>query len=54
LKISYGSLKESEYLVEFAKKRGWIERSEADQLISMCDQIGKMLWGVINNADSGN
>ncbi|MCR4274627.1 MAG: four helix bundle protein [Candidatus Campbellbacteria bacterium] len=44
LKISYGSLKESMYLVQFAKDREWISLETHQKLYQMGDEIGKMLW----------
>lgn len=46
--ISYGSLKESKYLLHFALKRNYIEREKYLPLIDINEQIGKMLWGTIS------
>jgi len=46
LEISYGSLKESEYLLEFSRDEDLIDKKSDDFLnaISLADQIGAMLW----------
>ncbi len=45
--ISYGSLKEAKYLVEFSYKRKLINNKEYTELFNLADEIGKMLWTVI-------
>ncbi|KAA0205865.1 four helix bundle protein [Candidatus Uhrbacteria bacterium] len=47
LEISFSSLKETEYLVRFAKRRGWLGEHDADPLLSKMHRIGGMLWGTI-------
>lgn len=47
IEISYGSLKESLYLVKFSEKQAYIKRSDAGKLIEIGDEIGKMLWGIL-------
>lgn len=44
LQISYGSLKESRYLIEFSFKENYLSKNDRDQLISLADEIGAMLW----------
>jgi len=51
LKTSYGSLKESRYLVQFSHQRGWMDTEAGNELLSKSDRIGKMLWGTIDNHD---
>lgn len=46
--ISYGSLKESKYLVEFSFKRKYLNEKEFNNLFDKIDQIGAMLWGMIS------
>jgi len=41
---SYGSLKESKYLVYFSFTEEYIKKEDYDKLIIMADEIGKMLW----------
>lgn len=47
LEISYGSLKESKYLLDFSMQEGWLTPNETEPLIRDADRIGKMLWGII-------
>ncbi len=47
LEISYGSLQESKYLLEFSARRKWIDTDAKDKLINMSDEIGRMLWSTI-------
>ena len=51
LKIAYGSLKESEYLIQFSQERKWIEKPQARELLDLSDKIGRMLWGTIDAHD---
>lgn len=48
LEISYGSLKESKYLVYFSYKRGYIGEKEYQELVELAEQIGAMLWGTFS------
>lgn len=45
--ISYGSLKESKYLLSFAFKEGWITQTDYEQGLKMAEEIGAMLWTAI-------
>lgn len=45
--ISYGSLQESKYLLEFAIKEGWIEEADCKKTICLAEEIGAMLWRTI-------
>ncbi|HOK17596.1 MAG TPA: four helix bundle protein [Candidatus Paceibacterota bacterium] len=47
LEISYGSLKESKYLIYFSYKRKYLEKLEYQKLMDLTETIGAMLWGVI-------
>jgi|SRR3989339_1456651 len=47
LKISYGSLKEVEYLIDFSYKEKYINVDEFQESQNQLDQIGKMLWVLI-------
>ena len=44
LNISLGSLAETEYLLSFSVKLGYI-RNEPDHLYKLIDETGKTLWG---------
>jgi len=47
LEISYGSLKESKYLLYFSFCEKFITKNEYDKIIRLADEIGAMLWGII-------
>lgn len=49
IEISYGSLKESKYLIGFAQKEGYINIEECGKVEKIADEIAKMLWGMIKN-----
>ncbi len=42
--ISYGSLQESKYLVEFSFKENYINEEDYKKATTMADEIGAMLW----------
>lgn len=46
--ISYGSLKESAYLLSFALKENWITEDDFNQGLKLSDEIGAMLWTEIS------
>ena len=52
LEISYGSLKESKYLIEFSYKRKFIDQNLQKDLDNMNNRIGAMLWGTLKNLKS--
>lgn len=47
IEISYGSLKESKYLLYFSYKRNYLTKEEYDKAVNNADHIGKMLWGIL-------
>jgi four helix bundle protein len=47
LEISYGSLKESKYLLFFSYEEGYINKEEYESGLEMNDNIGKILWSII-------
>lgn len=47
--ISYGSLKESCYLVEFSFEENYISKEEYNKAIGMADEIGAMLYSTLKN-----
>jgi len=47
LEISFGSLKESKYLIEFSLKEGYLSKEAHDKAILAADEIGAMLWGIL-------
>jgi four helix bundle protein len=48
LETSYGSLKESEYLVYFSYTENYINESNFNKLAKMADEIGAMIWSTID------
>ena len=44
LEISYGSLKETKYLLYFSMKENFIPENEYIILSKMIDEVGAMLW----------
>ncbi|MBU0596584.1 four helix bundle protein [Patescibacteria group bacterium] len=49
---SYGSLKESKYLIYFCYTESYILQEDYDKLINMAEEIGAMLWSELNLAKS--
>lgn len=47
--ISYGSLKESKYLLDFSLKEGYLLEKDHKELASIADEIGAMLWRAIQS-----
>ncbi len=46
---SYGSLKESMYLIEFCYKEKFILQKEFDELTRLGNEVGAMLWSTFKN-----
>ena len=44
LEISYGSLKESKYLLDFSLKEKYLIESDYQKAVRLADEIGAMLW----------
>lgn len=49
LEISYGSLKESAYLLQFSYVEGYVTKEEYAKISKSADRIGAMLWGILKN-----
>ena len=49
LEISYGSLKETKYLIYFCNKIKYLSDTDYKIQSKMCDEIGAMLWGILRN-----
>lgn len=47
LEISYGSLKESKYLLHFSFVEKYFSKSDYEKSLKLAEEIGAMLWGVI-------
>lgn len=50
--ISYGSLKESKYLVLFSYERKFLSSKDFEEFDRLADEIGAMLWGTISKINS--
>ena len=48
LEISYGSLKESKYLLHFSLMEKYILKEDYKKAIKSAENIGAMLWGIIS------
>lgn len=46
--ISYGSLRESRYLLDFSKDEKFLSEKDYDFLVNLADEIGAMLWTEIS------
>ena len=51
LEISYGSLKESKYLLYFSFTQDYILESEYQTSVQLSEGIGAMLWGILRNME---
>ncbi|MFA4872812.1 MAG: four helix bundle protein [Patescibacteria group bacterium] len=47
LEMSYGSLQESRYLLEFSKKENYMTEGDFQTSMKLADEIGAMLWTTI-------
>jgi four helix bundle protein len=45
---SYGSFKESKYLLHFSEKQTFITKDEHRKGLKLAEEVGKMLWSEIN------
>ena len=52
LEISYGSLKESKYLLHFSLVEGYLTQEQYNQAIKLADEIGAMLWKSIKGINT--
>ncbi len=53
LETSYGSLKESKYLLEFSLKEGFVRADDKDyeKAITLAGEIGAMLWKTLEKLE---
>lgn len=49
LVIAFGSLKETRYLLQFAFEQQYIVTHDFKRLFSLSDEVGKILWTIIQN-----
>ena len=50
-KISYGSLQESKYLLDFSRKEAFISAEDFKEGKELSDEVGAMLWTEIKNLE---
>jgi len=51
LYIAYGSLKETQYLLNFAFEEGYLGKKEYEKLSSLAEEVGKILWSSIKTIE---
>lgn len=51
LEISYGSLKEAEYILKLSLREKYLTQEEYDHGAKLADEIGAMLWTEISSLD---
>lgn len=44
LEVAYRSLEEAKYFINFACRRGYIEKKEHKEVISSAEEISRMIW----------
>ncbi|OIO53021.1 hypothetical protein AUJ46_06390 [Candidatus Peregrinibacteria bacterium CG1_02_54_53] len=47
LEISYGSLKESKYLLHFSLVENYLQQADYERAMKLAEEIGAMLWGML-------
>lgn len=50
--ISYGSFKESKYLLFFSKKQRFITEDDYNKGLKLAEEIGKMLWKELTDLEN--
>ncbi|OGZ58601.1 MAG: hypothetical protein A3F94_02585 [Candidatus Spechtbacteria bacterium RIFCSPLOWO2_12_FULL_38_22] len=51
LYISYGSLKETKYLLYFAHRENYLNTREYEEILNLTEEVGKMLWATIRTIE---
>lgn len=54
LEISYGSLQESKYLLQFSLVENYLSQNSYNMGVNLAEEIGAMLWTEINNVETKN
>lgn len=49
VEISFGSLKESMYLLHFSAKEKYINEDQIKSPVAVGEELGAMLWGILKN-----
>lgn len=52
LEISYGSLKETKYLLHFSLIENYLIEEDYKKAMKLAEEIGAMLWGTISKIES--
>lgn len=52
LEISYGSLKESKYLLHFCLKEKYLSEKDYKKALKLAEEIGAMLWTTLKNLEN--
>ena len=47
LRISYGSLKESLYLIDFSHRQGYLSEQQFIELKNKGEEVAKMIWATL-------
>ena len=47
--IALGSLSEVEYLIGFLTKRGFLNASQSEKLLSLCSYAGALIWKLLQS-----
>lgn len=47
LEISYGSLKETKYLLHFSLVENYLSKEDYREALKLADDVGAMLWGIL-------
>ena len=47
LEISYGSLKETKYLLYFSNRENYLNKEEYQRLLNLAEELGKIIWSAI-------
>lgn len=45
--ISFGSLEETRYLLEFSFDQDYLSKEDLDYLISLTDEVAKIIWSIL-------
>jgi four helix bundle protein len=49
LSIAYGSLNETETLLQFARRRGYLDDSTLDNLMTLSSEVGRLMVGLMHS-----
>lgn len=51
LEMSYGSLKETKYLLYFSFKENYLSKKDYEEGLRLAEEIGAMLWSELSSLD---